>query len=47
MLCYVCYAVDGPWNSLPVSVDFTNLRRFERSILKVDFKKCLTINVDG
>ena len=37
----------GPWNSLPVSVDFTSLHRFKRSILKVDFKKFLIIKVDG
>jgi len=39
--------VFGLWNRLPVSVDFTILHRFKHSILKVDFKKFLTMNVDG
>ena len=32
----------GPWNSLPVSDDFTSLHPFKYSILKVDFEKVPT-----
>ena len=39
--------VVSPWNCQPVSVGFTSLHRFKRTILKIDFEKFLTINVDG
>ena len=39
--------VVSPWNSQPVSVGFTSLHRFKRTILKIDFEKFLTVNVDG
>jgi len=35
------------WNSLRAGVDFTSLHRLKHSLLEVDCKKFLTINVDG
>ncbi len=38
--------VVSPWNSLPVNIDFSTLKRFKHSIKSVDFKKFLSIGVE-